>query len=167
MSWPDPLIANASASGAGASPLIVDWTPSGTTHIYQRGSGYIAHPKTKTKMSFMEKDEQAAFVGWLRVNRIRHHAIINSGARNQQQGAEFKRQGLVPGVPDLYVFLPGVGSLAIEMKRANGSLSDVDGLQWDWHDFLPGQVPGWFSVIAFGKTAAVDFVKTIWRAQQC
>ena len=124
--------------------------------------GFIAHPVTKTKMSFMEKDEQAGFIGWLRVNRIKHHAIINSGARSQQQGAEFKRQGLVPGVPDLYVFLPGVGSLAIEMKRANGSLSDVDGLQWDWHEFLP-QVPGWYSAIAFGKNAAVDFVKAIWR----
>lgn len=135
-------------------------TPSCT--IYKKGSGYVAMPTVHARQSFLERDEQIAFVAWLRAEGIRHHSIPNNAARSQEQGADLKRQGLVSGVPDLYVFLPGIGNLAIELKRANGTLSDVDTLQWEWHEFLPS-CPGWFSCVAFGKNAAVSFVQAVRR----
>lgn len=135
-------------------------TPSCT--IYKRGSGYVAMPTVHSRMSFLEKDEQIALVAWLRSEGIKHHSIPNNAARSQEQGADLKRQGLVSGVPDLYVFLPGVANIAIELKRANGVLSDVDTLQWDWHEFLPS-CPGWFSCVAFGKNSAVSFVEAVRR----
>lgn len=130
--------------------------------IYRKGAGYIAGPTVRPRMSFLEKDEQAAFVGWLRQKGLRHHSVPNSAARSSGQGAELKRQGLVPGVPDIYVFLPGIATLAIEMKRESGVLSDVDGMQWDWFEGLALQ-PGWLTCIAFGKNSAVGFVEAVWR----
>lgn len=130
--------------------------------IYSRGSGYVAGPTIRPGISFLERDEQRSFVSWLRAHNIRHHSIPNSAARSREQTADLKREGLSKGAPDLYVFLPGRATLAIEMKRECGILSDVGEEQWDWHEFLPG-CPGWYSCIAFGKRAAVEFVLSVIR----
>lgn len=137
-------------------------SPCPSTSIYARGPGFVSHPTVRPGVSFLEKDEQRSFILWLRQMGLRHHSIPNSAARSETQCGDLKREGLMPGVPDLYVFLPGKASLAIEMKRESGRLSDVDGLQWDWHGFLPS-VPGWFSCVAFGKKAAVAFVQAVAR----
>lgn len=128
--------------------------------IYPQGAGYVAGPSIRPGMSFLEKDEQIALVAWLRLNHIKHHSIPNSAASTREQGANLKRQGLVAGVPDLYVFLPGIANIAIELKRESGILGDVDSLQWEWHGFLPS-CPGWFSCIAFGRTAAIAFIRAV------
>lgn len=104
-----------------------------------------------------------ALVAWLRMNKIRHHSVPNSAARTREQGADLKRQGLVAGVPDLYVFLPGRANIAIELKRESGILADVDALQWEWHGFLPS-CPGWYSCIAFGRAAAIAFIQAVIRS---
>lgn len=131
-----------------------------STSIYAQGAGFVAMPTVRPGMSFLEKDEQIALVAWLRLNHIRHHSVPNSAASTREQGANLKRQGLVAGVPDLYVFLPGQANIAIELKRECGILGDVDALQWKWHEFLPS-CPGWYSCIAFGRTAAIAFIRAV------
>lgn len=136
-------------------------TPS--VSIYHHGAGFVSGPVRRPGMSFLEKDEQAALVAWLRFNKIKYHSVPNSAARTREQGAELKRQGLVAGVPDIYVFLPGRANIAIELKRESGILADVDALQWEWHGFLPS-CPGWYSCIAFGRAAAIAFIQAVIRS---
>jgi hypothetical protein len=63
---------------------------------------------------------QAAFCKWLRARGIFHFAIPNGGARNAITGKRLKDEGVLAGVPDL--FLPGL-RLFIEMKAPNGRLT--------------------------------------------
>jgi hypothetical protein len=63
---------------------------------------------------------QAAFCKWLRARGIFHFAIPNGGARNAITGKRLKDEGVLAGVPDL--FLPGL-RLFIEMKAPKGKLT--------------------------------------------
>jgi len=62
-----------------------------------------------------------AFVRWCRLNGIFVYAIPNGGARNAITGKRLKDEGVLPGVPDL--FLPEL-KLFIEMKAPNGYCSE-------------------------------------------
>ena len=75
-----------------------------------------------------------------------------------------KREGLTPGAPDLLVWSPAWGVLALEMKRANGSLSDVDPLQMNWLEYMAA-LPGVIACVGFGKRAAQHFIEELWRKQ--
>jgi hypothetical protein len=52
----------------------------------------------------------------------RLHSSLNASARTPQQGARFKRQGMLAGVPDLFLPVPknGYHGLYIEMKYGKG-----------------------------------------------
>ena len=52
-------------------------------------------------------------VGWIAA----YHHTPNGGKRSKQVANQLKRLGTQPGVPDLYVLLPGGRGCWIEMKR--------------------------------------------------
>ena len=66
-----------------------------------------------------EHQEQAGFVQWIRAKwpRVLIFAIPNGGKRNISTARNLKLEGVVPGVPDL--FIPAWG-IWIEMKRQHG-----------------------------------------------
>jgi hypothetical protein len=66
-----------------------------------------------------EHEEQVAFVEWFRASfpDVRIIAIPNGGARHPKTAADLKAEGVLPGVPDLFV---PEWRLWIEMKRQKG-----------------------------------------------
>jgi len=70
-------------------------------------------------MKDTEHKAQTAFCKWLRLRGIFHFAIPNGGARNAITGRRLKDEGVLAGVPDL--FLPGL-RLFVEMKSPEGRL---------------------------------------------
>lgn len=80
-----------------------------------------------------EHVEQREFVSWFRKNYrgIRIIAIPNGGQRNIATAGRLKAEGVVPGVPDL--FIP-VWNLWIEMKKETGGRISPE--QKDWHNYL-------------------------------
>ena len=69
-----------------------------------------------------EHYEQALVIQFMRRNypEVLIFAIPNGGQRNAATGARLKAEGVVPGVPDL--FIPAWG-LFIEMKTLTGKVS--------------------------------------------
>lgn len=80
-----------------------------------------------------EHEEQRLFIQWFRQTYPGTiiFAIPNGGARSAATAARLKAEGVLPGVPDLFV--PAWG-LWIEMKRAKGG--KVSPEQKEWHDYL-------------------------------
>jgi len=71
-------------------------------------------------MRDLEHKLQTAFCKWLRLKRIFHFAIPNGGARTAKTGKRLKDEGVLAGVPDL--FIPAY-KLFIELKSRTGKLS--------------------------------------------
>lgn len=89
--------------------------------------------KSSIETGRSEHIEQREFVSWFRKNYqgIRIIAIPNGGQRNIATAARLKAEGVVPGVPDLFV---PAWNLWIEMKKIKGGrISDH---QTDWHNYL-------------------------------
>lgn len=80
-----------------------------------------------------EHEEQRAFVQWFRRTypEIRIFAIPNGGARNMATAGRLKAEGVVRGVPDL--FIPAWRTF-IEMKRIRGGRLSPE--QKDWKTYL-------------------------------
>ena len=100
-----------------------------------------------------EHQEQSRFVMWFRrtYKNVRIFAIPNGGARSKATAAKLKVEGVMPGVPDLYV---PAWNLWIEMKRVKGgSLSKA---QKDWIEYLGGI--GQTVLVCKGFDDAVDQV---------
>lgn len=98
-----------------------------------------------------EHEEQVAFVAWFRRSYpdIRIIAIPNGGARHPKTAADLKAEGVLPGVPDLFV---PAWHLWIEMKRRKGGrLSDE---QKDWIAYLYGA--GYNCIVARGAEDAIE-----------
>lgn len=66
-----------------------------------------------------EHEEQRDFVRWFRqtFKDVLIFSIPNGGSRNKATAARLKAEGVVPGVPDLFV---PAWRLWIEMKRTKG-----------------------------------------------
>lgn len=66
-----------------------------------------------------EHSEQVGFVRWFRAKwpRVLIFAIPNGGKRNITTAKLLKEEGVVPGVPDLYIPAWGIW---VEMKRQKG-----------------------------------------------
>jgi len=80
-----------------------------------------------------EHIEQVTFVNWFRSSYpdIRIFAIPNGGLRHAATGQKLKREGVVSGVPDLYI--PALKTW-VEMKRVKGGT--VSSEQKDWIAYL-------------------------------
>jgi hypothetical protein len=79
-------------------------------------------------MRYEESRLQAACVRWFRLQYPRHilYAIPNGGARNKITGKILKDEGVLAGVPDLFLMSSndkGAHGLYIEMKTRDGVLS--------------------------------------------
>ena len=91
----------------------------------------LQDPASIPKMA-EEAREQARLVAALRChwsnltteNRPIVFAVPNGGKRNAAEAANLKVQGALAGVHDLIIWLPGGRSLLVEMKAADGRLSD-------------------------------------------
>ena len=78
-----------------------------------------------------ESWEQRALVAWWQAVRKRWpgavlFAIPNGGARSAVTGARLRAEGVVAGIPDLFLACPrgGAHGLFIEMKRTHGGSVD-------------------------------------------
>jgi hypothetical protein len=98
-----------------------------------------------------EHDEQAGFVQWFRAKwpRVLIFAIPNGGKRNISTAKKLKLEGVVPGVPDL--FIPAWG-IWIEMKRQKGGRTSSD--QDDMISYL--ESIGHRVIVGYGATDASD-----------
>ena len=98
-----------------------------------------------------EHDEQAGFVQWFRAKwpRVLIFAIPNGGKRNISTAKKLKAEGVVPGVPDL--FIPAWG-IWIEMKRQKGGRTSSD--QDDMISYLENV--GHRVIVGYGATDASD-----------
>lgn len=77
----------------------------------------------KTERIPTEHEEQRQFVKWFRQTwpHVKIFAIPNGGARNPATASRLKAEGVLSGVPDLFV---PAWNLWVEMKRAKkGNLS--------------------------------------------
>lgn len=82
--------------------------------------------------------------------------IPNGGRRDAAEAANLKRQGVKPGVPDLFfpVARGGYNGLFIELKRTEGGrLSEY---QKHWLHLLEKQ--GYCAVVCHGAREAVDVI---------
>lgn len=119
--------------------------------------------KKTDSQTILEDQEQAALFEWVELKKpefphlaLLHH-IPNGGLRHPRVASQLKRQGLKPGVPDL--FLPvsraGYHGLYIELKVGNKKPSDN---QIWWLQRL--RVQGYAAGVVWGwqKTAEVIMV---------
>lgn len=109
-----------------------------------------------------EHQEQVIVANYLRARRIRFYAVPNGGQRNAIVGAKLKAEGVQRGVPDLVITqrppgMHGVVGLVIEMKRADGSPSDVTPEQREWLEHYEQQ--GHRAFVAFGHEKAIRFIE--------
>lgn len=72
-----------------------------------------------------EFDEQVEVVNYLRRAGHLVYAVPNEGTRSPAERSRKKREGLLQGAPDLLWEHPQA-TVALEMKRASGTLSDID-----------------------------------------
>ena len=72
-----------------------------------------------------EHDEQVGFVNWFRTKfpKVLIFAIPNGGKRSIGAGKKFKAEGVVAGIPDL--FIPA-WDVWVEMKRESGGRLSPD-----------------------------------------
>lgn len=100
-----------------------------------------------------ESEEQIAFVQWFRrkYHGVRIFHIPNGGVRSKRTAAKLKSEGVMRGVPDL--FIPA-WNLWIEMKRTKGGRLSPE--QRDWKDYL--EVLGNTVFVAFGADHAMTLV---------
>lgn len=110
----------------------------------------------------LEHAEQAAVIDYC--DRIGHdaaliYAIPNAGKRSIGAALYERAAGLKSGVPDLCLPVPmgAYHALYIEMKRADGKMSDVSDNQRRWIDALKSK--GNAVAVCFGADEAIAVIK--------
>jgi hypothetical protein len=77
-----------------------------------------------------EHQEQVAVITWFRLQHRQYanylFAIPNGGVRNIGTAVKLKKEGVLAGVPDLFLMMPmnGYHGLWIEIKAINGRVSN-------------------------------------------
>lgn len=82
-----------------------------------------------------ESQIQITIVEWLRLvlpDALTVH-VPNGGSRPIAEAAKFKRMGVVPGMPDILIFMRGGVCIGVEVKSRTGELSHE---QTALHGFL-------------------------------
>lgn len=74
-------------------------------------------------MNRLEDKIQFACAQWLRQNKIAFFHVPNGAKRSAAEASRLIALGLVPGVHDLWLLLPGAIIIPIELKTLKGSRS--------------------------------------------
>ena len=86
-------------------------------------------------MRHLESQLQQACIKWLRLQypKVVAFAIPNGGKRNAREAARMKSEGVLAGVPDLFIAAPrGVhAGLFIELKAGKGRMSEAQTIMRD------------------------------------
>lgn len=107
-----------------------------------------------------EHAEQVTLVQWFNLSypalKGRLFAVPNGEHRHVAVAARLKREGVVPGVPDLMLPVPSDGyhGLFIELKRAKGGRVSPE--QKDWLAFLSEQ--GYRAEVCKGAAEAIAVI---------
>lgn len=73
-------------------------------------------------MTHPEHEIQKAIVSLLKIEHVFHFAVPNGEKRDVRVGARLKEEGVLPGVADLELVLPG-RVIFVEIKTSTGRLS--------------------------------------------
>lgn len=109
-----------------------------------------------------EHDAQVRVVKALRRQGVLFCAVPNGGLRQKFSAVRLKREGVVPGVPDLLIFtLPpevpgGTRGVAIEMKTKRGRVSEE---QKAFHALL--RSAGWLVFVCRGSEEALGVLERL------
>ena len=100
-----------------------------------------------------EHEEQRIFVQWFRrkYSPVRIFAIPNGGFRSRATAGRLKAEGVMRGIPDLFV---PEWNLWIEMKRVKGGRLSPD--QVNWKQYL--EEIGNTVFVAYGAQNAMELV---------
>lgn len=103
-----------------------------------------------------EAQEQEAVIEYCAWRKLPIFHIPNGGSRNKAEAAHLKRQGVKPGVPDLFLPVAAGGrhGLFIEMKAKGGRLRDA---QREWLALLAAN--GYEAVCCFGAESAIQTIE--------
>lgn len=103
-----------------------------------------------------EASEQKALIEWCEYSKVPIFHIPNGGTRNPKEAVELKRQGVKPGVPDLFIPLPrgSKHGMFIEMKYGKNKTTDN---QNKWLCYLVQQ--GYECHVCYSCESAVACVK--------
>lgn len=101
-----------------------------------------------------EHEEQRIFVQWFRrkYSPVRIFAIPNGGFRSRATAGRLKAEGVMRGIPDLFV---PEWNLWIEMKRIKGGRLSPD--QVNWKQYL--EEIGNTVFVAYGAENAMELVE--------
>jgi hypothetical protein len=100
--------------------------------------------------------EQAEFVQWMKRTYPEHKifAIPNGGMRSKAVAMKLKVEGVMRGVPDL--FIPSL-RLFVEMKKQKGFTVSPE--QQEWIDYLNNV--GYTAQVCNGKDSAIELVESL------
>lgn len=105
-----------------------------------------------------ESQIQCAFFDWVRLQpKISPYCfhVPNGGYRNAREGAKFKREGVLSGIPDIVLALPSKAyhGLFLELKSRGGKLSK------NQRDFMKRVgAKGYYTNIAFSFEEAQQII---------
>ena len=127
-------------------------------------------------MKHYEEKEQRAVIQWSELARIpgtnskvRDYifAIPNGGLRNKREAARLKRQGVTPGVSDLFLAYPcgSIHGFWIEMKKQRKDFSTpamvhcaVTDLQKQWLQRM--EDVNYMTAVCYGAHEAIEAIQT-------
>jgi hypothetical protein len=99
-----------------------------------------------------ESKEQIALVNGLRMRGFFVFHIPNGMNTDARTGAQFKREGVVSGIPDLQIVVPNGKVIWVELKKRKGGV--VSKAQKDVHEKL--EKLGHVVILALGAKDAIE-----------
>ena len=118
-----------------------------------------------------EHDEQVAVVSWFKLQYPQHHLIANAngawiageGKRKYALINKYKKEGMTPGVSDLFLCVArgGYHGLWIEMKDKGKTFASVSIEQRSWmlHMNLAGYLAKWAAGFEEAKVILEDYLR--------
>lgn len=114
-----------------------------------------------------EHQEQVAVIQWFRLQHKQYanylFAIPNGGVRHIGTAVKLKREGVISGVPDLFLMIPKAGwhGLWIEMKIKGGKVSDSQ------KEFMgAATLIGYQAVVCYGFESAKDAINNYLQSNE-
>lgn len=111
------------------------------------------------KVKLTEHQEQCLLIQWFKIAYPNYNkclfAIPNGGVRNIGTAVKLKKEGVLAGVPDLFLMIPKNGwhGMWIEMKIKGGKLSP------NQSEFMGrATLLGYMSVVCFGFEEAKELI---------